>query len=86
MTVHVCFFTLCKCEHETKEDKESLGDESNHLIRCNGALASESILLHTCFPTGCIGFKINLRIGKQRKGDLIEAVNCDCGSEIANVL
>ena len=50
-----------------KEDKVSLGDESNHLIRCNGALGSESILLHTCFPTGCIGFKRYLRIGKQRK-------------------
>ena len=68
-----------------KEDKVSLGDESDHLIRCNGALSSESMIV-TCFPTGCIGFKINLRIGKQRKGDLIEAVNCDCESEIANVL
>ena len=49
MTVHVCFLTLCKCEHEMKEDKVSLGDESDHLIRCNGALGSESMIVTYMF-------------------------------------
>ena len=28
-----------------KEDKVSLGDEFDHLIRCNGALGSESMIV-----------------------------------------